>query len=134
MNQVLVSLDKQPRPVGGHPVGTKIVRAGSHDAARRLQQMNFDPLEKLVKQYQKISGDLIWMESLRNDPVTTKSGFVHRYSKEAHIQLLTLQQKLLNDLMRYGYARVPETIIAEPPELPGITINLTPSTKEITDE
>lgn len=91
----------------------------------RLRQLGFDPLEKMVKLYEKISGEIIWMERLRDKTQINKDGSERRYSPMTHANLLTLQQKLITDLMRYGYARVPETVIEEKP-LHGITINLTP--------
>ena len=44
----------------------------------------------------------------------------------AHAQLLVIKQKIANDLMRYGYARIPETVNIKPEAPKGITINLTP--------
>lgn len=107
-------------------------RVSVYAASRKMAQMNFDPLEKLIKLYQKIQGEVIWMESLKEGSVVKKDGTTHRYSKTAHAELLNQQQRLLTELMRFGYARVPETVNIETNELPSPVINLTPKSPSIT--
>lgn len=107
-------------------------RPSVYAASRKLALMNFDPLEKLVKLYERIQGEIQWMERLKDATLITKDGTTHKYSKMAHHALLAQQQKLLNDLMRYGYARVPETVHIETSELPSPIINLTPKSPSLT--
>ena len=66
------------------------------------------------------------LEELKLCPKLLKNGDTRRYSAMAHAQLLTIKQKIANDLMRYGYARIPETVNIKPEAPKGITINLTP--------
>ncbi len=98
----------------------------SKSSVTKLSEMGFDPLEKLVELYEQIVLELQDMEFLKLNPVVLENGDTRRYSGMAHAQLLTTQQKLLNDLMRYGYARVAETVTVKQDALPGITINMTP--------
>jgi hypothetical protein len=42
----------------------------------------------------------------------------------AYAQLLATQQKLINDLMRYGYSRVPETEDTQEKVIKPVVINL----------
>ena len=118
---------KQPAAIG-RPHKKPTVYA----ASRYMAQHNFDPLDKLMKLYEKVSGEIIWMEGLKNGSLVCKDGTVHKYSKMAHSTLLNTQQKLLNDLMRYGYSRIPETITVETQEMPRPVINLTPRSPSIT--
>lgn len=98
----------------------------SKSSVQRLQELGFDPIQKLVQLYEDITKEIAELDELKMNPKMLKNGDVRRYSSMAHAQLITTQQKLINDLMRYGYARVPETVNVKP-ELPsGITINLTP--------
>jgi hypothetical protein len=59
-------------------------------------------------------------------PIVLENGGTRLYIGMTHAQLLTTQQKLINDLMRYGYARVPETVNVKTDIPKGITINLIP--------
>lgn len=96
----------------------------SKTAVRRLAELGFDPLEELIKLYDKVSNEIEEMEELKLVPKILTDGSVRRFSSMAYAQLVTVQQKLSNDLMRYGYARVPETVIVEK-EVPRPVINLT---------
>ena len=105
------------------------VRLYSKTSVAKLKELGFDPIEKLVKLYDQVSAEIEDYENTARGLVKLKGdGTYHRkYNGMAHSNLLALQQKLLNDLMRYGYARVPETVnVNEHKELPGVTINLTP--------
>lgn len=95
-------------------------------ASRYMALKNFDPLEKLIKLYEKIQGEIQWMERLKEATVVCKDGTTHKYSKMSHHKLIEQQQKLLNDLMRYGYSRMPETLNVEAADTPIPVINLTP--------
>lgn len=108
----------------GRPVGA--VARHSKSAVVRLAQLGFDPLEELVKLYHNVSKEIEEMQVLKTTPFICKNGDTRRYSSMAHAQLLATQQKLSNDLMRYGYARVPETVNVKQDVPLGMTINLTP--------
>ena len=95
-------------------------------AVVRLKELGFDPLEKLVDLYNEISNEIEELNRLKEAPLMLKNGDTRRYSSMAHAQLINTQQKLINDLMRYGYARVPETVTVKQDIPLGMTINLTP--------
>lgn len=117
---------EQPRLRGGRQVGS----TNRHSAAAvvKLRQLGFDPIENLVTLYHKIEKEIKDMEDLKSGAKVQlkKDGSVVRYSSMAHATLLGLQQKLVQDLMRYGYARVPESMTVDLPKPEGLVINLTP--------
>ena len=110
---------RRGRKPGQTPRHTKL-------AVVRLAELGFDPIEKLVDLYHEISKEITELEQLKTNPLVLKNGDTRRYSSMAHAQLITTQQKLINDLMRYGYARVPETVNVRPEAPPPLVINLTP--------
>jgi hypothetical protein len=113
-----------PSNYKGRKAGT--VARHNKSAVIRLYELGFDPIEKLVELYREISKEIEELDRLKLCPIMLKNGEVRRYSSMTHAQLLTTQQKLINDLMRYGYARVPETVNVKTDIPKGITINLTP--------
>lgn len=68
----------------------------STKAVKRLAELGFDPIEEMVKKYQEIGSKIKELESKERPP----NGVIS--------DLLATQQKITNDLMRYGYARTPE--------------------------
>jgi len=105
----------QPPVKRGPPPG--VPRRGSRDAARRLAQLNFDPIQEAVKLFDKISNEIEKMEMIRDgkvEGIMMEDGKMRmRFSSMAYANLLILQQKTINDLIRYGYARVSETQILQ---------------------
>lgn len=122
------SVDKKQPAAMGKPHK----RLSVYAASRHMAQYNFDPLDKLMKLYERVQGEIQWMERLKDGSLVCKDGTTHKYSKMAHAALLAQQQKLLNDLMRYGYSRMPETLNVEAPDMPRPVINLTPRSPSIT--
>ena len=93
------SVPKKPKgPLGGaregagRPLGSKNIF--SRDSVKKLEELDFDPIEKLVELYYRIQDDLM------NGNVRAGSG--------AYAQLLATQNQIMNSLMSYGYRRVPE--------------------------
>jgi hypothetical protein len=80
------------REGGGRPKGSKNIH--SHDSVKKLAELGFDPIEKMVELYQTIQSKL-------------DSGEV-RNGSGAHSQFVATQQKIINDLTQYGYRKVPE--------------------------
>jgi hypothetical protein len=70
------------------------------DPKERLQELMFDPLHKMVEMYEEISYEIRNLERIRSG---MKSG---KYSPHAHSALLVTKQKLINDLVPYGYAKI----------------------------
>lgn len=101
---------KNPRYPGRKP-GSKNLH--SRDAARRLKELGFDPLEHMVKTYQEVKA------RIKQEDAKTKPSAI------AIATLLNTQQKCTLDLMRYGYARQSETSIVETKQPPPMMVHLT---------
>ena len=92
-------------------------------AVKKLKQLGFDPIEKMVELYNKIN---IQLEAMDHKQDLMLDGFKgHGYSGIVHATLLATQQKLTNDLMRYKYARVSEADTEMAVKPPPIFIQLT---------
>ena len=81
----------------GRPKGSKNIN--SKDAVKKLEELKFDPIEKMVKQYKTIQ------RIIDSGEVKIGSG--------AHAQLVATQATLINNLMAYGYKKVPEKLEQE---------------------
>jgi hypothetical protein len=112
---------EQPKiGVGGNnlkntPSNTKLTK----QSVRRLAELEFDPIERAVRLYDQL--EMAIYEMKFNDDGTEKS----RYNAIAYAQLMNAKAKVINDLMRYGYGRVPETTMVEHTELPPLIIRTT---------
>lgn len=102
------------RPGAGRPKGSK--NQFSKHSVDRLKELNFDPMEKMVEMYYETTQIINEME----DPDHKR-----RYSAQALASLLINKQKIVNDLMRYGYRPVPEKIEQEVTEKKPFQIALT---------
>ena len=91
----------------------------SKDSVRRLAVLGYDPMEEMVNLAWELKQEA---QEIKYHPDGSKK---ERYSQMALAANYATQQKLINDLMRYGYARVPESLNLEPKDLPAININLT---------
>lgn len=80
------------RPGAGRPKGSK--NKLGKNSVEKLAALEFDPIEEMVKKYHEISALLASGE--------IKIGSV------AHAQLTATQGSLINNLMAYGYRKVPE--------------------------
>lgn len=80
----------------------KSIMIASRDSAGKLAALGFDPIETMVRKYDEIQAviDQIMMSS--------------KPSMIAMAQMMSLQQKISNDLMKYGYAPVP---VSAPPDV-----------------
>jgi hypothetical protein len=83
------------RPGQGRPKGTTTIY--SKESVKKLQNLGFDPIEKLVDHYYKVQDKINAMESGES-----------KYSAIALANLLSIQTNVMNTLMRYGYRQVPE--------------------------
>jgi hypothetical protein len=98
---------------GGRPKGSKNLH--SRDAAKRLVELGFDPIEELVKQHASVTAR-IKLEEAKEKP-----------SVIALAQLYAVQERCSNNLMRYGYARQTETSEIHTKDLPPMQVVLTPN-------
>lgn len=106
-------------------------RKTTTNASKRLAELNFDPLSKLIQLHKKIRSaiNLLTHDELGNPRVRKDKlgNTVPAYSTMAYTALVALEQKLLHDLMPYGYAKVPTTVqLEEKLHTPNV-INLTGS-------
>lgn len=102
--------EKKPR---GRPKGTTgITHIHSKAAVKKLEALGFDPIEKMIEMYNDIEEEIYTIK---------KSA---RPSQVAITNLISARQKIINDLMRYGYARTPETNELEVKETKPLEIKL----------
>jgi hypothetical protein len=97
------------KPGAGRPKGSKNIN--SMASVRKLEELGFDPIEMMVVKYQDIQ------TKLDNGTVRVGSG--------AYAQLIATQGTLINNLMQYGYKKIPDKIEQEITEKKPITILLT---------
>lgn len=101
------------REGAGRPKGSKNIH--SKDSVKKLEELNFDPIEMMVAKYNYIEQQLM-------------SGDI-RVGSGAYAQLLATQGQLINNLMQYGYKKVPEKIEQEITEKNPLIVKLKLSDK-----
>jgi hypothetical protein len=102
------------REGAGRPKGSKNINSAA--AVKKLEEINFDPIEEMVKQFRDIDAALA-------------SGDI-RIGSGAYAQLIATKGQLINNLMAYGYKKVPEKIETEITERKPIAIKLDLGTDE----
>jgi len=112
--QIVKGQNGGKRPGAGRPKGSK--NQFSKHSVDRLKELNFDPMEKMVELYEETTQIIDEMDD-KDHP--------RRYSAQAMASLLINKQKIVNDLLRYGYRYVPEKIEQEVTEKKPFQINLT---------
>jgi hypothetical protein len=111
--QVVPGQNGGRRPGAGRPKGSK--NQFSKHSVDRLKELHFDPMEAMVDLFHETSQIIAEMD----DP-----NHGRRYSAPAMASLLINKQKIVNDLMRYGYRYVPEKIEQEITEKKPFQISL----------
>ena len=104
----------------GRPTGS--VNIASRRASKRLEELGFDPISEMVALHDEIAKQLDEMVS-----AIDSEGNPKQYSQIAYSNLLATKQRCVTELMRYGYARAPESTLAESKQMPALQINLTGS-------
>jgi hypothetical protein len=118
-----------PMPIGGSQGDKKLV-ANTQRSRARLEQLKFDPIEKLVRLYDILEAENVYWIQLRQASsvqeldANGKKKKTHRYSGVAHAAVLSQMGKVAADLMRYAYGRVPETINVNTEKPKPMIINL----------
>jgi hypothetical protein len=82
-----------------------------HRSTLKLQELKFDPISSLVRQYEELEIELNFWKDLRDGrhiPVSLDIVPV-KYSHIAHMAVHEKLTRIGEALLRYGYARVPET-------------------------
>jgi hypothetical protein len=105
---------------------TEMILAG----VRTLNDMGFDPLRKLVEKYEELEEESDYQKKLRSGEVTqfNAQGKVVSFYADNLNTIHDKQIKIAETLLRYKYARVPETQVIEGGETKGnssLIINLT---------
>jgi hypothetical protein len=113
-SQIVVGQNGGKRPGAGRPKGSK--NQFSKHSVDRLKELSFYPMEHMVELYHETSQIIAEMDD-QNHP--------RRYSAPAMASLLINKQKIVNDLMRYGYRYVPEKVEQEITERKPFQISLT---------
>lgn len=112
------------RPGAGRPKGARNLRPtrveiDSHGSIKKLEQLGFDPIEAHIKAIEEID--------IRLDKEDKK----RKPSSMAVSQLLSIKEKHVSSLMRYGYRQVPEKQeIEKKVQTFGITLTDAPETAE----
>jgi hypothetical protein len=106
------------REGAGRPKGSKNIN--SMASVRKLEELGFDPIEMMVNQYREID-------------VALASGEI-RVGSGAYAQLIATKGQLINNLMQYGYKKVPEKIEQEITEKKPIAVSLTLPKKKDKDD
>ena len=106
------------REGAGRPKGSKNIN--SMASVRKLEELGFDPIEEMTKLYAEIN------QKLTDGSVRVGSG--------AYAQLLSTQGQLINNLMQYGYKKVPEKMEQEITNKTPMTIRLTTKNKNKEDQ
>ena len=99
-----------PRVGAGRPKGSKNIN--SLASVKKLEELQFDPIVEMVKKYHSIAEKLDYLES------------IGKHTSGAYAQLTATQGALINNLMAYGYKKVPEKIEQEITEKKPIAIKL----------
>jgi len=105
------------KPGSGRPKGSKNIN--SMAAYKKLEELGFDPIEMMVSKYHMIE------EQLTNGSIRVGSG--------AYAQLMATQGTLINNLMAYGYKKVPEKVEQEITAKKPIAVKLNLPTKKEAD-
>lgn len=103
-----------PRVGSGRPKGSRNIY--SKDSVKKLEELGFDPIEQLVNKFYEIQ------EVLTDGTVRAGSG--------AYAQLIATQSQIVNNLMQYGYKKVPEKQEIEVENKKPVAIKLTMDSKK----
>lgn len=124
-NVISVSSDAQPE---GSLVKPKLIRGGPRKYSRasiaKLRTLGCDPLVEMVELHKKLVTEIKRQEELR-DMAAGGLKLLGKYSSYAHSKFLEADQKLLNDLLPYKYAKVPVEVDLTNRNIAPMVINLT---------
>jgi hypothetical protein len=117
---------EQPPVRDGELYDGRRYHAGSERSKDRLRQLRYDPIGELVTEHHRLSAAIKREEDLR-DGVTVElnpnTGRVIIWKPELYIKLTEQKIKIAEQLLRYGYGRVPETNVLETASIPPLIIN-----------
>ena len=123
-------IEQPPMQTNGVIPG-KQFRAGSKKSQEKLAELGFDPITKMVQLYERLTKEDQYWEMMKgksnNVQLDAEGKEVKRtrYSSHAHAAVLGQLEKVINNLMRYNYGRVPETVNLNLEKKPGLVVNTT---------
>jgi len=92
-----------------------------------LKANRFDPITKLIEQYNKLTEELKYWEDCRSNrivKVLANGREVSMYNPDAHMAVYNLLVNIGDKLLRYGYGRVPENLPEAPNKPQALFIQL----------
>lgn len=107
-----------------------IKRPSKIESKNKLKKLDFDPIEKLVNLYDKLEKENEFYLKLREAgnaiQIDDNGNEVKRirYSYVGHTNVLSQLEKVSSQLLRYRYARVPETVNIDSEHIPSFNIHL----------
>jgi hypothetical protein len=99
------------REGSGRPKGSKNIN--SLASVKKLEELGFDPIVEMVNQFHAID------DALASGDIRIGSG--------AYAQLIATKGQLINNLMQYGYKKIPDKLEQEITEKRPVSIVLTDS-------
>ncbi len=99
------------------------------DSKKQLKKLNYDPIEALIVQHNKLQTEVDYFEAWREGSIVplTATGKVRSYNPEAHMAVYDRLIKIGEALLRYGYGRVSEAPKDQQTTVPPLVINLSSS-------
>ena len=118
---------KQPPLRGGRPPGIPQFQAGGQKSVARLRQLQYDPIGELVANYRKLEAEVERQEKIRDGIIVelASNGKPRAYRAEVHHAIYDKLIAIGDKLLRYGYGRVPETLLVEERKPQPLVVNLT---------
>jgi len=97
----------------------------------KLEAIGFDPIQALADKFHDLQCEIEYQEKLKKNLIVplTNTGKVVNYYADHHLSLLNSQINVADKLLRYKYARVPETINVNEDNNKSLVINLSPTRK-----
>jgi hypothetical protein len=110
-----------------NPRRIALFQKGAKRSQERLKQLYYDPIEKLVNDYKEIEEEIAYQRKLRSGEIVelTPTGRVKNYRPEIHHALYDKKISIAKELLRYGYARVPEVLETMDNSPKSLIVNLT---------
>ena len=92
------------------PLQKVSARKSAKSAKEKMANRQYDPMDAMVDLYERLVDEDRVMCAVRDGTLVKlgQNGKTLRYSSMAHAALLAQIQRVHADLLRYGYARVPE--------------------------
>ncbi len=118
---------EQPPLRGGRPPGIPQFQSGGQRSVARLRNLQYDPIGELVAKYRMLEAEIARQEKIRDGVIVelTATGKPKSYRAEVHHALFDKLIAIGDKLLRYGYGRVPETVMVEEKKPLPLIVNLT---------